>query len=204
MITLLLLAVFLVCVGAIWYEGLWSGIIAMFNLLLAGMMAINLFEPMAAFADQYAGTYTYFLDYVSIWLLFLIFFAILRECTVRLSKYRVRFMTHVEMAGRSIVALWVGWLMVGFVIVTLHMAPLPRNGFGGSFQQEPMTGDFLGFAPDRQWLGLVQSRSRGALKRSSMREFDPRSEFIFKYGSRRENLQKHQESTDSILVRTNS
>ena len=63
-----------------------------------------------------------------------------------------------------------------------------------------MCGDFLGTAPDRQWLGFMQNRSRWALSKFNPREFDPKSEFIFKYGSRRANLEAHCNEKKALRV----
>ena len=67
-----------------------------------------------------------------------------------------------------------------------------------------------GAAPDRQWLGFVQSRSwaasdtstNGALARWwGQRTFDPESRFIFKYGARRKKLEEHNKENSTMRVR---
>ena len=191
MVALLLLVVLIVCAVMSWREGLWGAAIILVNSLLAALLAANYFEPAAAVLEGIMPTYTYFFDFIALWGLFVLAFGMLRGVTGLISKYRVRFIMLVELAGRTILAIWVGWVMVCFSSMTLHAAPLPRHAFGGSFQQKPMSGDFFGLAPDRQWLGFMQSRSRGALSKFTAREFDPQSEFIFKYGSRRQNLQEY-------------
>jgi hypothetical protein len=43
------------------------------------------------------------------------------------------------------------------------------------------------------WLGFFQSRSQGALSKSSATPFDPQGEFIFKYATRRDNFSREME-----------
>ena len=129
---------------------------------------------------------------------------LLRLVTDLISRHRVRFKMPVEHTGRVILALWVGWIMVGFTIITLHLSPLKAHCFGGGFQKTPTSGNFFGLAPDRQLLAFAQQSSRGALSRgyaggdakgyhplpedieSNCRVFDPQSDFVIKYRNRRD------------------
>lgn len=201
-LTLMLLAIFLACGIFLYREGMWGSAVMLINVVFAVMLASNYFEPLAAWLDRTMPDYTYLWDFLALWLLFALSLGILRLATDMISRYRVRFKKPVEIGGRLFFSLWIGWVMVGFTIMTLHTAPLPRDSFGGAFQKTPTSGNFLGMAPGRQWLAFMQSRSRGALSRSdeqanspydadkAMRVFDPRSDFIIKYGARRENFAK--------------
>ena len=116
---------------------------------------------------------------------------IFRLATDRVSKVKVRFLKIADQIGSSVFALWIGWVLVCFTMMTLHTAPLARNFLFGGFQPEQRM--FLGFAPDRQWLGFMQKESRGALCRSATpaeweREtyvFDPHASFMLNYATRR-------------------
>lgn len=201
MLFLLLILVFGVTAGMVWREGLWGAAITLFNVLFAAMLATNYFEPVAAMLEQHVERrLTYFWDYTALWGLFVITYIPLRIVTGLLSRYRVRFNKWIELAGCSLLALWVGWVMLCFTCMTLHTAPLPRDSFKGAFQPEPKSGNFLGMSPSRQWLAFVQSRSRGALRDLTMQEFDPNSEFIVKYGSRRQKLQEMVQKNKSFSL----
>jgi hypothetical protein len=209
-LTLMLLAIFAACGIFLSREGMWGSAVMLINVVFAAMLASNYFEKLAklleappgADPNQRLGGFTYFLDFLTLWFLFAFILGILRLATGYLSSYRVRFRKPVEIGGRIFFSLWIGWVMVGFTIMTLHTAPLPRDSFGGAFQKTPMSGNFLGMAPGRQWLAFMQSRSRGALSRSDekakssydedrgMRVFDPHSEFIVKYRQRRATYEK--------------
>jgi hypothetical protein len=82
--------------------------------------------------------------------------------------------------------------MVCFTTFTLHTAPLSRNFLGGKFQEEgPKGANFFGIGPDWQWLAWMHTMSYdGALShRPEGNEFenvfDPKSDFILRYGARR-------------------
>ncbi len=188
MLTLVLLLIFLACVAALWFQGLWSNLVTLINMLIAMMLAFNYFEPVAKLLVNQERSYNYLYDYVVLWLLFAISFGILRLITDFASPRRVVFNFWVEMVGRSVLAVWIAWLFIGFVCATMHTAPLGPHPLG--FQQTPTSGNFLGMAPGRQWLAFMQSRSRGALRGGSGGEFDPHSEFILKYYQRRVNFEK--------------
>lgn len=204
MLTLVLLLIFLIVAAALWFQGLWSNTITLINMFLAVMLAFNYYEPLAALIEKNEASYTYLYDFLLLWGLFALSFGALRLCTDLLSRRRVVFNYWVEMIGRTVLALWIAWLFVGFTCATLHTAPLGRHPMG--FQKTPTAGNFLGTAPGRQWLAFMRSRSRGAFRRSESdpqkrsplerdknldaRVFDPEGKFIWKYYQRRANFEK--------------
>jgi len=203
MLTLLLLVLFLVVAGAMWLQGLWNSVVTLVNLILAIMVAFNYFEPLADTLEAQDPSYTYLLDFLLLWGLFALSFGLLRMMTDILSRRKVAFDFWTETIGRSVVAVWIAWLFVGFVCATLHTAPLSAHFLG--FQNTPTSGNFLGMAPGRQVLAFIQSRSMGSFshpesdpaRRSPRSEdedrdariFDPESEFILKYRQRRQNFE---------------
>jgi hypothetical protein len=197
LMTLAILLVIAITAGTLWLHGFWSNIVTLINLILAMLLATNFFEPVAALADSFIPAATYFWDVVSLWILFLIFFGAFRGITDMLSGMQVKFMMPIEMVGRTLIALWCGWLMACFVTFSLQMAPLNSETPLGAWQS-PKDGSFLGFAPDRMWLGFMQQSSRGSLARGhysgdqhpndtslDVQAFDPFGEFPYKYAFRR-------------------
>jgi len=194
---LLLFVVFAIAAGALWFHGLWGNAITLINLILAMLLATNFFEPVATFATSFSPGASYFWDFASVWVLFFIFFGIFRTITDGLSQQPVKFIMPVEMAGRSLLALWCGWLVVCFTTFTLQMAPLNSAEPMGAWAS-PTASTFLGFAPDRMWLGFMQKNSLGYLSRGNhsgvlstkdqaagVEVFDPYGEFPYKYRYRR-------------------
>jgi len=148
------------------------------------IIATSFYEPVCTPLEKIAavGTYTYLLDFIVLWLLFAITFGILRSISDLLSPTNVKFDMPVEMAGRSVLALICGWLMVVFVAFSLQMAPLNADSPLGAFAT-PSSKSFLAFAPDRLWLGFMYSRSAPAALGGN--RFDPNAEFALRYHDRR-------------------
>ena len=202
MLILLLIIIFFTCFGLVWLEGLWNAALVLLNSLFAALIATSYFAPLAQVIEsQLLPDFAYFWDFLSFWLLFAIVCSLLRLVTGKLSSYRVRFVMPIEMAGRSILALSVGWLMVCLTCFSLHMAPLSESPFAAGFQATPQSKDFLGMAPDQQWLALVYGCSTGSLSTLSGFEFDTPSEFIANYRVRRRNLEEVQATTGSFYAK---
>ncbi len=182
-----LILIFIVCVAFLWNEGMWNNTLTLLNILLAALLATNYFEPVADLLEERIPTWTYQLDLVAIWGIFVVAFSILRATTDQLSKTQVKFKLPIEQVGRVLTAAAVGCFMMGFTHVTLHTAPLSRTAFRGSFQAKYASKDFLGMAPDQWWLIYVKHVSKNGLAGS---EFDPQNAFILKYGARRQNFAK--------------
>ena len=125
MMFLFLFLLFVIVAAALWFQGLWSNAVTLINLLVAMLIATNLWEPICTLIESFgAGSFTYLLDFVVLWFLFVFSFVFLRLITDLLSRTRVKFEMPVEMAGRSILAIWCAWLVVCFTAFSLQMAPL--------------------------------------------------------------------------------
>jgi uncharacterized membrane protein required for colicin V production len=187
----LLLVVMMVGIfAALMREGLWSNAIALVNVIVAGLVATNFFEPLAAFLTKQWPKMSIFTDILALWALFAVTYLVLRVLTDLTSKFRVRFKKPIEDIGNYALALAVAYVAICFTTMTLHTVPLARNFLWKGFRPE----DPLLFMlkPDRQWLGFTQMVSGGSLARMTSEKqpeqylFDPKGEFMPKYASRRE------------------
>ena len=160
-------------------EGTWSNLILLLEIVFASIVAVNFFEPLGAWLGGQVKALTYFADFMCLWVLFAATFAGLRAITDYISRTQVRFHKMVDDAGSMVLAVAIAWLMLCFIMFTLHTAPLPREAWG--FKPEAKM--LFGLKPDRVWLGFMQQLSRGAYARNN--EFDPKAEFIIKHASRR-------------------
>lgn len=205
MLELTFILLFLAVGAGCWFAGMWNNLITLICVIFAGMIASTFFEPLADALEGPMGSMTYLLDFLAVWLLFIVSFGIMRLITELLSSYRVKFNEVVDLVGRSVLSIWIAWAFVCFSMFTLHMAPIEPSGFGGGFQDTPTQNNFMGLGPDRMWLAFIQSRSMGAFaefKDSGMlpeytealhaddqdtnsRIFDSTSDFILKYRYRR-------------------
>lgn len=111
-------------------QGFWTCCLMMFNITFAGIMAFNYSAPMAnLLIGLYDGLY-YFAEFLSIWILFLIFFAISRAITDKLSPVPVR----IGGGGRETVlnylfCVWATNVFLAWCCFTLFSAPIAADGF---------------------------------------------------------------------------
>src|SRR4030095_9872229 len=136
MMMLFLLLVFLATAGLIWLHGLWGAAITLINMTISMLIAMNLFEPLSDVGESQDASLTFLFELVLLWLMFFFTFGCLRLITDMLSKTRVKFDLPIEMAGRSILAIWCGWLMVCFTAFSLMMAPLNNEVALGAWDSQ--------------------------------------------------------------------
>jgi hypothetical protein len=203
-LTVLMFVILFACVATLYADGMWSNAIGLINVVTAALLATNFFEPVAQRLEQWDASFTYVWDFLALWGLFAVFLIILRTATDRISHVQVKFLKVADRIGSGIFAVWIGWVMICFTMMTLHTAPLARNFLFDGFKAENKM--VLGFAPDRQWLAFVQKESQGAFCRSAAPAeaekfvFDPNGEFMPKYATRRANLEKNVATKDSLRV----
>jgi hypothetical protein len=184
-LTLMLLAILAAVTGMLVREGLWRSLLMFFNVLAAAAIATAWYAPLANFLEEHLASYTYLLDFLSIWLIFCGVFALAREATDRLSPTKIEFPQLVERIGVGIPAFLTGWVMMAFTAATLHMAPVPRD----LVQPTPAARLFLGLAPDRKWLSWVRGSSRSGPFSRPEHAFDKEADFILRYADRRLKLE---------------
>jgi hypothetical protein len=198
MVTIVMCLVLFACMAMLYNDGLWSNAIRLVNVVTAALLAMNFFEPLASWLEGMQPSYTYFWDFISLWGLFIVFSIIFRMLTDRVSQVKVRFLKLADQIGSCVLALWIGWVMVCFSMVTLHVAPLAKNCLSDSFQPEQRM--FFSLAPDRQWLAFTQKMSRGPYETSASEKtmFDPNGEFLPKYATRRATLESNVQTGGSL------
>ena len=184
-LTLILLAVFVTVTAALWKEGLWSSLVMLLNVVLAATVATAWYEKLVAVLEPRLPSYTYLLDFVSMWALFCLLILGLREATDRISRTKVKLRRPVELFGGPLVAALVGWVMTCFTAVTLHTAPVPR----GFVQPTPDARMFFGLAPDRKWLSWVHGSTIAGPFAVPDSPFDKDADFIIRYADRRKRLE---------------
>lgn len=193
---ILLIVVFVAVFASVMLGGLWSNTLTLINVLLAGLIATNYFEPVADYLDRTTPSFTYLWDFIAIWILFGLAMIVLRLATDYLSQIKVRFIIPVEKAGGYVMAVWVSWIVMCFTAATLHTAPLARHFLGGDFQPAPDSKMFFGLAPDRFWLGWMHRESSGTLARfGGARPFDAKGDFIVRYSNRRGDFEQQTSTT---------
>jgi len=152
-------------------EGAWGAGLNLLCVLLAGLIAMNFFEPMANMFGT-TGSWSYRGDIIALVGLFEVSVFVLREVAERISPRYIQVNNLVHNMGRWLCGLLAGYMTAAFLLTALHTAPLPREFLGFS----PERGNLFGVAPDRQWLGFTQHVSEKVLY--SGKVFDgPRESF---------------------------
>ena len=59
-----------VCFASLMNNGLWTNTLTLVNVLTAGLVATNYFEPLADLLDKQEPSLTYVWDFLAIWLIF--------------------------------------------------------------------------------------------------------------------------------------
>lgn len=146
---LIVIGVVVWCVAS---EGLWGSAHSFLCVLLSGLLAMNYFEPAAAFLDGMLGGWRGYSDIIALLGLFTAFVFALRLGTEHLSPTFIQLPSSADQAGRWVFGALTGYLTMALLLTSLHTAPLPRMFMGF----KPERANFFGMAPDRQWLAFTQ------------------------------------------------
>ena len=152
MIDIACLAVFGVVVWCVSSEGIWGAAQTFLCVLLAGLLAMNYFEPLANVLDGMLGGFRKYSDIIALVGLFIAFVFALRLGTEQLSPTYIQVNSTLDQAGRWVFGALTGYVTMALLLTSLHTAPLPREFMGF----KPERNNFFAMAPDRQWLGFMQ------------------------------------------------
>jgi len=185
-------------------EGLWSNAITLVNILFSGIVAFAFYSPLAIYLDELlSGEYTYLLDFVCIWVLFIVTTLVCRAVTGLASRTRMRFKNPIDPVGGPVVGLIAGWSMAAFVMATLHTAPMPKYAFSGKLvhSESEIASKSSLLAPDLGWLRFIDRVTRpDAFGRAGRDVFSPAG-FVAIYADHREKFENANASW--IRVRRN-
>jgi hypothetical protein len=206
LLTVCLLFVFSACIAFLYSEGMWSNAVRLINVIMAALLAMNYFEPVARWMSGWTvlgimdvktmQSLTAIWDYLALWGLFSISLVAFHQLTSRISHVQVRFLQIVDRIGSAVFAVLIGWVMVCFTLATFHAAPMARNFMYEGFN--PDNSMFLGIlAPDREWLGFTSYLSGGTYSGSDHFESDA---YISKQATKRTNLEKYAQQYGGIRV----
>ncbi len=179
MIDILLLAILGIVTWCVASEGAWGAGFIFVSVLLAGLLAMNYFEPLATFLTNNiasSGAWRQRWDSIALVGLFVAFIFLFREVTVRIAPAYMQVHPLVHEIARWSFALMTGYIAMAFLLTVLHTAPLPRE-FGGF---TPERANFFGaVAPDRQWLGFTQYVSEKSMRNGTMGHIFDGPEYTF-------------------------
>ncbi len=133
-------------------EGLWGAAHTFLCVLLAGLVAMNFFEPLAIFLDGMVPAYKSYMDVIALLGLFIGLVFALRMGSEHLAPVYIGLPSTLDQVGKWAFGAATGYLTMAILLTALHTAPFPREFMGF----KPERNNFFGMAPDRQWLGFVQ------------------------------------------------
>lgn len=155
-------------------EGAWGSVILFLIVGMAGLFAMNLFEPLAELLEQNISdspSWRFRWDCLSLVGSFSAFVLLLRGITQRLAPASMPLPWLFEVLIRWTAGAATGYLTMAFLLTAWHTAPLPRSVSGTEVTEplgfQPEREMVFGLAPDRQWLVLNQWLSQHGLNRGS-------------------------------------
>jgi hypothetical protein len=164
---------------AVWCArgGLFSGVVLLCNVLAAGFLAFNFWEPLARGLGALSPKLDQYADALWLTALFALLLTLLRLLTAYVAPREPSLPTRVQNIGGAFVGLVTGYLIAGVMICVLQTLPLPTRILG----HDAEAGSALG-APERTWLALVH-RASGVVFDEPMDErwFDADGSFAARY-----------------------
>jgi hypothetical protein len=193
---ILLLLILIGCIGFLYTEGMWGNGVRLINVVTAALLATNFFEPLAKLLEEkiYEPA-SYLWDLVALWALFGVFLVIFRMLTGSVSRVKVRFLGIADRIGSAVFATLIGCMMVCFVTMTLHTAPLGETFIWDGFDADES--ETWGFRPGHRWMRFAEWTSKGCFSPFGGDESDvfDGGAFITAYAARRAELESHVESS---------
>jgi hypothetical protein len=167
-------------------EGLWSNTISLVNIIVSGLAAFGLYQPIVIYFDEMTdGTHTYWLDFAILWGVFFVTMVICKLLTGAASKTRMRFKHPIDPVGGPLVGLIAAWVLAAFTLATLHVSPMSKDAFGGKLVHDDVASASWTTSPDAAWLRFVEKMSvPAALGTGKTTRFSAKS-FVKIYGDRR-------------------
>ena len=172
-------------------EGLWSNTVTLICIVLSGLAAFGLYQPLTVWVDEKTdGEYTYLLDIVCLWAVYVVAMILLSALAATLSKTRMRFKNPIDPIGGPIVAVIAGWVLMSLVLASFHTAPLGKETMGGALVHTTSDIDTTSSlsAPDLWWLRFVE-RAMSPDVLGSGNEFSAAG-FVAIYADHREKFDK--------------
>ena len=162
-------------------EGLWGATLIFFEVIVAGLIALNFFEPLAGLVQDNLAFLAGYEDGLVLLLLFGLALFILHEADGALWPNMVRFPGLVHRGGAVVFGVLTGLAVSGFLLCAFQTFPVQTDFLGYDSEQQMV----MGMGLDRYWLAFGNRMSRKTMGRGADHVFDPQASFIDMYKIRR-------------------
>ena len=125
MLSALTVLIMLIVAYSFFREGLFTAIVALVNIFLAGLIAFNFWEPVTGLFDSVLdGTFLDgFQDFMVLILLFAIVLSLLRFATNNFAFSQIEFSPVLQQFGGAGVGVLTGYMLSGFLISAMETLP---------------------------------------------------------------------------------
>lgn len=163
-----------------------TGFAMLVNVILAGIITFNYFEPVAREVDAYLrGSFLQgYEDSFSMVSIFCLTLLGLRFITNEIAPNEIVFPSLIQQGGACLCGVMTGYLVAGFLTCVLMTIPWHENFLGYDPIVRPAAADHVVrrlVPPDRVWLALMNYASRAGFSRSEDNVFDKRGTFVLRY-----------------------
>ena len=184
-------------------EGLWGATLMFFNVLFAGMIAFNFYEPLAALLASNVSFLSGFADTLCLMLIFIVSIVALRLTTETLAPAMVRFPPPLFHIGRIVFGLAGAVVAMAIIVLSFETAPVHKKVLGViDYKARPP----FKLGIDHEWLGFFQWTTGAIFSNTNAGASDPYKQYgkAKVFDPRAEWLLKHQEArpygTESVLA----
>jgi uncharacterized membrane protein required for colicin V production len=180
----------LVAAYAFWRQGVLPAFAMVVNVLLAGLIAFNFFEPIAAELDpMLAGSFLHgYEDSLCLIVLFCLTLAFLRWAANALIHTTIEYHPALQQGGAVLFGLLTGYLVAGFLICVAQTLPFDEHFLKFDARLEanaPGAKVRRVMPPDRIWLSLMHRASKASLSWDDDSAFDPDGSYELRYSRER-------------------
>lgn len=185
MLAFLTIVVMLIVAYAFAREGLMTAFTMLCNVVLAGLVAFDFWEPIAAELDpMFAGSFLHgYEDALCLVLLFSLTLGLLRLVTNNLARTQLKLQPLAQQIGAVVLGLVTGYLTAGFLACVLQTLPLNQHflNFDATVESADRSKIRRVLPPDRIWLAMMHRASMGPFATATTTPFDPQGSFELRY-----------------------
>jgi uncharacterized membrane protein required for colicin V production len=182
---ILTVLIMLITAFALMREGLLTAFMTCCNVLFAGLIAFNFWEPLADLLDPMVESNALhgYEDTICLFLLFMIPLTFFRWATNQLANRMPEFHPALQIAGGIFFGLVSGYLLSGFLVCVLQTLPWHEKFMNFDPEYDPAQPSAVirhVLPPDRAWLALMHQLSTDRLQWGD-ETFDRRGNFELRF-----------------------